>query len=177
MNLTKKQRAELRAMFDGRCAYCGTELPKSWHADHVEPCQRKWIPMQGRAVQTGEFYKPENNRIDNLMPACPPCNIDKHSMSLESWREKLGRTLEVLRRNYPTYRHALRFGMLAETPTPVVFHFEQMHAAVQERALTRCAAGRDGECGHMACPQLRDKEPAKSGRHCPLDQVGSESNG
>jgi len=47
----------------------------------------------------------------------------------------------------------------------------------QEGALTRCAAGRDGECGHKACPQLRDNEPAKSGRHCPLDQEGSESNG
>ena len=35
--------------------------------------------------------------------------------------------------------------------------------------LTRCAAGRDGECGHAQCPQLRDKEPAASGRHCPLD--------
>jgi len=47
----------------------------------------------------------------------------------------------------------------------------------QEAALTRCAAGRDGECGHKACPQLRDNEPAKSGRHCPLDQLGSELNG
>lgn len=45
----------------------------------------------------------------------------------------------------------------------------------QEGALTRCAAGRDGECGHKACPQLRDNEPAKSGRHCPLDQEGIES--
>jgi hypothetical protein len=35
--------------------------------------------------------------------------------------------------------------------------------------LTRCAAGRDGECGHAQCPQLRDGEPAKSHRHCPLD--------
>lgn len=36
-------------------------------------------------------------------------------------------------------------------------------------SLTRCAAGRDGECGHAQCPQLRDGEPAKSGRHCPFD--------
>lgn len=34
---------------------------------------------------------------------------------------------------------------------------------------TRCAAGRDGECGHAQCPQLRDGEPRASGRHCPLD--------
>lgn len=35
--------------------------------------------------------------------------------------------------------------------------------------LTSCAAGKDGECGHRLCPQLRDNEPAASGRHCPLD--------
>lgn len=33
----------------------------------------------------------------------------------------------------------------------------------------RCHAGRDGDCIHKDCPQLRDKEPATSGRHCPLD--------
>jgi hypothetical protein len=41
MALTKKQRAELRMKFGGRCAYCGCELPeKGWHADHVEAALR-----------------------------------------------------------------------------------------------------------------------------------------
>lgn len=41
MALTKKQRAELRMKFGGRCAYCGCELPeKGWHADHVQPVAR-----------------------------------------------------------------------------------------------------------------------------------------
>lgn len=40
--------------------------------------------------------------------------------------------------------------------------------------LTRCAAGRDGECAHADCPQLRDGEPLKSGRHCPLDTAADE---
>jgi hypothetical protein len=34
----------------------------------------------------------------------------------------------------------------------------------------RCHAGRDGECNWKGCPQLRDGEPEKSGRHCPLDE-------
>lgn len=34
---------------------------------------------------------------------------------------------------------------------------------------TRCHADSDGECFWEHCPQLRDKEPHKSGRHCPLD--------
>ncbi|MFC5353490.1 hypothetical protein [Azospirillum himalayense] len=37
------------------------------------------------------------------------------------------------------------------------------------KPLTHCAAGKDGECNHPDCPQLRDGEPAKSRRHCPLD--------
>ena len=32
-----------------------------------------------------------------------------------------------------------------------------------------CHSGRDGECQWEFCPQVRDKEPFHSGRHCPLD--------
>lgn len=41
--------------------------------------------------------------------------------------------------------------------------------AIPPKPLERCAAGRDGECNHPDCPQLRDNEPAASGRHCPID--------
>lgn len=34
--------------------------------------------------------------------------------------------------------------------------------------LTRCAAHQDGDCSHKECPQLRDNEPAATGRNCPL---------
>lgn len=33
----------------------------------------------------------------------------------------------------------------------------------------RCHADRDGDCYWTGCPQLRDGEPFKTGRHCPLD--------
>lgn len=35
--------------------------------------------------------------------------------------------------------------------------------------LTSCAAHQDGDCYHAQCPQIRDCEPAATGRHCPLD--------
>lgn len=35
--------------------------------------------------------------------------------------------------------------------------------------LTNCASDDDGDCIHAECPQLRDGEPKRSGRHCPLD--------
>jgi hypothetical protein len=44
------------------------------------------------------------------------------------------------------------------------------------KPLTHCAADSDGECAHAQCPQLRDGEPAKSGRHCPLDNRSNDSN-
>lgn len=32
-----------------------------------------------------------------------------------------------------------------------------------------CHSAKDGECFWEHCPQLRDDEPKRSGRHCPLD--------
>jgi len=34
-----------------------------------------------------------------------------------------------------------------------------------------CHAGMDGECYWIGCPQLRDGEPEKSGRSCPLPHL------
>jgi 5-methylcytosine-specific restriction endonuclease McrA len=133
VKLGKSQRAALREKFGGRCAYCGEPLGERWHADHIISVQRKQEYVRGKGfVSTGEMYRPENDHVGNLAPACAPCNIDKHSMSLEHWREKLARTLEVLQRNHPTYRHALRFGMLEEKPAPIVFYFERAQAAAQQ---------------------------------------------
>lgn len=39
----------------------------------------------------------------------------------------------------------------------------------QRRCMTRCQSNTDGDCYWEHCPQLRDGEPAQSGRHCPLD--------
>lgn len=45
------------------------------------------------------------------------------------------------------------------------------HAARLATSPQVCWAGRDGECSHAGCPQLRDNEPTASGRHCPLDHA------
>lgn len=41
---------------------------------------------------------------------------------------------------------------------------------VAVKPLESCASDCDGDCTHPQCPQLRDGEPHKSGRHCPLDK-------
>lgn len=140
MRLTKAQRATLREMFGGRCAYCGEPLGDRWHADHFEPVERKLQHVRGKGfVATGELYRPENDCIENMMPSCAPCNIDKHAMSLEGWRAKLSRSLDVLGNNQPTYRHARRFGLLLETPKPIVFYFERVAIAKAREGLGHAA--------------------------------------
>ncbi|HGO6126547.1 HNH endonuclease [Burkholderia cepacia] len=129
--LTKAQREQLRSKYDGRCAYCGDPLSEHWHADHFEPVRRDLKLVEtdrGYRWRSGPPTRPEFDVVENFMPSCAPCNIDKHAMSLEAWRAKLSRTLEVLNKNYPTYRHARRFGLVAEIASPIVFYFERVAA-------------------------------------------------
>lgn len=38
------------------------------------------------------------------------------------------------------------------------------------RSASPCHADSDGDCSWKDCPQLRDREPHATGRHCPLDK-------
>lgn len=140
MRLTPKQRVELRMKFGGRCAYCGELLlEKGWHADHVEAVHREWWKrkpkiswevVDGKFIQKEEKQKvglliPQNDTLDNLFPSCRACNLDKHCMSLETWRGIVQDKVGVLRRNYSAFTHAERFGLVQEIVKPVVFWFEQ----------------------------------------------------
>lgn len=134
--LSKKQRTVLFAMFDGLCAYCGQPLPeKGWHADHIEPLERNGEfvrlpkPMNGathKYVQDGTCRNPHNERVENYYPSCRACNINKGASPLELWRSCLERSVEGIRRDHASYRHAERFGLVAQITTKVVFHFEKL---------------------------------------------------
>ncbi len=124
MKLTKAQRAALKGKYQGRCAYCGTKLGETWHVDHLIPVLRETRWVDGRLVPTNVVQRREADVLENMMPACPPCNIDKNRMSLNDWRRKLKLSVEVLRKHSPTFRHALRFGLLQETRQGIVFFFE-----------------------------------------------------
>lgn len=131
MKLSKKKREALRMKFGGRCAYCGCELNARWQADHVEPVNRKtaWVKQPNgfhKAVSTGELWNPENDHEDNLMPACSPCNNDKHASNLNEWRRRLEDLIGVCERNHSAYRHALRFGLVVPSPKKIVFYFESI---------------------------------------------------
>lgn len=42
--------------------------------------------------------------------------------------------------------------------------------SLSQHRMTRCQSDDDGDCDWEGCPQLRDNEPTRSGRHCPLDK-------
>lgn len=135
--MSKPSRAVLRAMYGGRCAYCGCELDgNKWHADHVEPVLR--YRVTGHRDSEVKQLRPEMNKDGNYKPACIPCNINKHSMELETWRRHLEALNDDLLRYSGNFRHALRFGLVVESRKPVVFYFEQLDAAI-------ASAGADGE--------------------------------
>lgn len=143
MKLTKTQRASLFAMFDGHCAYCGCDLQgKKWHADHIEPVEREWWKAhRSKTTATWDaankcivhvetdrkvtMGRPERDCIENMFPACSVCNLDKHCISLESWRRVLADKVGVLRRNYSAFRLAELYGMVTVKEHPIVFYFEQ----------------------------------------------------
>lgn len=135
MKLTAKQRQSVRAMFGGKCAYCGCVLPeKGWHADHVEPCFRKMEvvprderknPLAFEVRHSGDFCNVTANRLENFYPACAPCNLFKATFSLEMFRKQIAEQVARARKTSVNFRTAERFGLIAVVEKPVVFWFEQ----------------------------------------------------
>ena len=127
--MNKKIREQIFNKCNGRCAYCGTNLQKGWHIDHIEPIVRdsKWSRLHGRFVPTGKLQNPENENIDNYNPSCASCNVQKNSFTLEQFRENIKNFVNSLN-NYSTqYKFAKRYGLITETKEDVVFYFEKLN--------------------------------------------------
>lgn len=134
---SKKQREALRAMFDGRCAYCGNELVKM-HADHREPVVRITRDPWSNPLPAAEcrMMKPERNTVANMMPACAPCNLHKGGYSLEGWRDIIQRSAAIVRKQTSTFKAGERFGVITVSEAPVVFHFERPASPILSPDLT-----------------------------------------
>jgi 5-methylcytosine-specific restriction endonuclease McrA len=68
---TAKELRALIAKYEGRCAYCGVIAPLE--ADHRTPLSRGG-----------------SNSIDNILPACGPCNRKKGGRTEEEFRASRG---------------------------------------------------------------------------------------
>lgn len=129
MKLTKAQRAEVFRMFDGHCAYCGVKLGDRWHADHKDPIIRNtYLPQPN----TPKVLRPKNHVMENMFPACAPCNIDKGSFCVEGYREWIMAHLTSLQRQ-ANFKSVMRHRVIAETNEPIVFYFERAATPKAER--------------------------------------------
>lgn len=129
-----------QAIYDkcnGHCAYCGQEITiKDMQIDHVMPVKRQMkfvekINERGFAytvpVFAGTYDYPERLHIDNCLPSCRYCNNYKHDFSLEEFRNQLSKQLERAKNTSANYRMALRYGLVQETPKPIIFYFETIN--------------------------------------------------
>jgi 5-methylcytosine-specific restriction endonuclease McrA len=125
-NMNKKDRQIVFNKFGGKCAYCGCELQKGWHIDHVNPIRRnesdenieKFNKFRKTPITRGE------NNISNYNPACRQCNIWKSTYSIEQFRKEVSEQISRLNNYSANYRNAKRFGLIEETGIVVEFYFE-----------------------------------------------------
>ena len=127
MYISKKNRAIIKQRFGGKCAYCGCELQKGFHVDELLPVMRnyKYNKNTGKHTADGTCLHPERFNIDNQMPSCPSCNINKHSMSLEEFRNLITGFMKHLNEVSTQYKIAKRYGLVEEIIKPIIFYFEQ----------------------------------------------------
>ena len=118
-------REKVHQKYGGRCAYCGQEITmKQMQIDHIIP-QRAYSEKHGcLIVGCQKFTKYGLNDLQNLAPACRPCNNFKSGMPLEDFRSEIAAQPERLRRYRNQFRLAERFGLVAVVNIPVVFYFE-----------------------------------------------------
>jgi hypothetical protein len=93
-------------------------LTKGWHVDHLKPIRRK-------KYNKTECRYPQRECIENYMPACASCNINKHAMKLEDFRQLVAGFMKHLNERNTQYKIAKRYGLVTEHEKPVVFYFEQ----------------------------------------------------
>jgi 5-methylcytosine-specific restriction endonuclease McrA len=124
--MKKSDRIKIFEKYGGKCAYCGCDLTKSWHADHIQPIVRdsKWDRKKGKFVNSGTCRYPENEILENFNPACSSCNIQKNSFTLEQFRSNIQGFLNSLNQYSTQYKFIKRYGLIEETGRELKFFFE-----------------------------------------------------
>lgn len=98
--------------YNGRCAYCGTDIEyKDMQVDH-------FVPKRG-------WNEEGTDDISNLMPSCRMCNHYKRANSLEIFRRYIQEIPRKLRTNY-IYKVGVAYGNVIENEKPIEFYFEKV---------------------------------------------------
>ena len=103
---SERKRTTIFNMLGGRCYYCGCELDfDNFHMDHFKA-------------------KKDGGKVhNNLVPACPECNLCKNDLTIEEFRRKVSFDL------FCTFQGKMIRKYYGVGPRPVTFYFEE----VQER--------------------------------------------
>lgn len=114
---SKAEREAVYAKCNGHCAYCGCKIRMDqMQVDHKIP-----IHMEQAYSAIGV----DLNSFDNLLPACRSCNNYKTTFTIDLFRKMIEEQPQIFERDRPTYRLAVRYGVITPTPHPVTFYFEQ----------------------------------------------------
>ena len=108
--MLRAKKDEVFDLTDGHCYYCGEELDReNFHVDHFIP----------------QNYGGKNK--DNLVPACPDCNIMKSDYNIEEFRMRiLYKNVEFIEEQLNKKTHGrvfLKFYQLADDLPE--FYFEK----------------------------------------------------
>lgn len=128
--MEKEFREKVWNKFNKHCAYCGKILKgysgKYMHVDEMKPIIRDLEWNKKGQLVTGKTCKyPERLNFDNQVPACPQCNINKHSLSIEDFRQSIYQYVESLNKYSTQYKMASKYGLIKETGNKIVFYFEK----------------------------------------------------
>ena len=119
--MNKKTRDLVKRKYNNKCAYCGCDLQKGWHVDHIEPAFHNW---SDRDIEL-HLKKPRGkNVIENYNPACPRCNRWKGTWSIEQFRNEISLQLERLERDSAAFRMARDYGLIKTNEIEVKFYYE-----------------------------------------------------
>lgn len=129
MSFSKQQRKIIHSKFNGKCAYCGSEIEiKDMQVDHIIP-QRNFIPCVTNRYKIPFFLNHltvnDLNHIDNLNPACRVCNKWKDTFDLEQFRFEISQQIIRLNKYSASYRLSKKYNLIQEIITPIQFYFEK----------------------------------------------------
>ncbi len=108
-SISKKDREAIAKKTNDKCGYCGIDLPKRWHVDHVKA-----------------FYRGGDCSEENFMASCPQCNMYKGPFSVEQFRSLLRTQVDKARDYSVNFRFAEKYGQVEITNKPIVFYFEEI---------------------------------------------------
>ena len=126
--MKKQEREIVYNKYNGKCAYCGCELEKGWHVDHINPIRRNETDYGIERInryRATPIARGEND-ASNYNPACRQCNIWKSTYSIEQFRNEVSEQINRLNNYSANYRNAKRFKLVEEMIKPVVFYFEKV---------------------------------------------------